>query len=126
MIRRIVSLQLSETKRKDLEIMGNFGKKLLGAGAIGAAAGAAVYYFVKKKNEDPDLQEEFADFQDNIKETAASAVNVASRGLFCGAIFISFSIVCISIPFTEKLFPPGKRKKKNCGILPATCGWRRS
>ena len=79
MIRRIVSLQLSETKRKDLEIMGNFGKKLLGAGAIGAAAGAAVYYFVKKKNEDPDLQEEFADFQDNIKETAASAVNVASR-----------------------------------------------
>ena len=79
MIRRIVSLQLSETKRKDLEIMGNFGKKLLGAGAIGAAAGAAVYYFVKKTNEDPDLQEEFADFQDNIKETAASAVNVASR-----------------------------------------------
>ena len=59
--------------------MGNFGKKRLGAGALGAAAGAAVYYFVKKKNEDPDLQEEFADFQDNIKETAASAVNVASR-----------------------------------------------
>ena len=59
--------------------MGNFGKKLLGAGALGAAAGAAVYYFVKKKNEDPDLQEDFADFQDNVKETAASAVNVASR-----------------------------------------------
>lgn len=59
--------------------MGNFGKKLLGAGALGAAAGAAVYYFIKKKNEDPDLQEEFADFQDNVKETAASAVNVASK-----------------------------------------------
>ena len=59
--------------------MGNFGKKLLGAGALGAAAGAAVYYFVKKKNEDPDLQEDFADFQDNVKETAASAVNVATR-----------------------------------------------
>lgn len=59
--------------------MGNFGKKLLGAGALGAAAGAAVYYFVKKKNEDPDLQEEFADFQDNVKETAASAVSVASK-----------------------------------------------
>ena len=28
--------------------MGNFGKKLLGAGALGAAAGAAVYYFIKK------------------------------------------------------------------------------
>lgn len=72
-------LQLSEMKRKDLKHMGNFGKKILGAGALGAAAGAAVYYFVKKKNEDPDLQEEFADFQDNVKETAASAVNVASR-----------------------------------------------
>lgn len=60
-------------------IMGNFGKKLLGAGALGAAAGAAVYYFIKKKNDDPDLQEEFADFQDNVKETAASAVNVASK-----------------------------------------------
>lgn len=59
--------------------MGNFGKKLLGAGALGAAAGAAVYYFIKKKNDDPDLQEEFADFQDNVKETAASAVNVASK-----------------------------------------------
>ena len=58
---------------------GNLGKKLLGVGAIGAAAGVAVYYFVKKKNEDPDLQEEFADFQDNVKETAASAVNVASK-----------------------------------------------
>lgn len=79
MIRRIVLLHMSEMERKDLENMGNFGKKLLGAGAIGAAAGAAVYYFVKKKSEDPDLQEEFADFQDNIKETAASAVNVASR-----------------------------------------------
>ena len=79
MISAIPPCSLSETKRKDLENMGNFGKKLLGAGALGAAAGAAVYYFVKKKNEDPDLQEEFADFQDNVKETAASAVNVASK-----------------------------------------------
>lgn len=70
---------MSEMERKDLKHMGNLGKKLLGAGAIGAVAGAAVYYFVKKKNEDPDLQEEFADFQDNVKETAASAVNVASK-----------------------------------------------
>ncbi len=70
---------LLKRKRKDLENMGKLGKKLIGAGAFGAAAGAAAYYFVKKKNEDPDLQEEFADFQDNIKETAASAVNVASR-----------------------------------------------
>ena len=70
---------MSEMERKDLKNMGNLGKKLLGAGAIGAVAGAAVYYFVKKKNEDPDLQEEFADFQDNVKETAASAVNVASK-----------------------------------------------
>lgn len=70
---------MSEMERKDLKHMGNLGKKLLGVGAIGAAAGVAVYYFVKKKNEDPDLQEEFADFQDNVKETAASAVNVASK-----------------------------------------------
>lgn len=60
-------------------IMGNLSKKLLGAGLIGATAGAAVYYFTKKKEENPDLQEEFADFQDNLKETAASAVNVASK-----------------------------------------------
>ena len=33
--------------RKDND-MGNFGKKLLGMGALGAAAGAAAYYFVKK------------------------------------------------------------------------------
>ncbi len=59
--------------------MGNLSKKLLGAGLIGATAGAAVYYFTKKKDENPDLQEEFADFQDNLKETAASAVNVASK-----------------------------------------------
>ncbi len=64
--------------RKDND-MGNFGKKLLGMGALGAAAGAAAYYFVKKKNENPDLQEEFADFQDNLKETAVSAAGVASK-----------------------------------------------
>ena len=59
--------------------MGNLGKKLLGIGLLSATAGAAVYYFTKKKEENPDLQEEFADFQDNLKETAASAVNVASK-----------------------------------------------
>ena len=59
--------------------MGNFGKKMVGFGILGAAAGAAVYYFQKKKEENPDLQEEFADFQDNVKETAASAVNVAVK-----------------------------------------------
>ena len=59
--------------------MGNWSKKILGLGAIGAAAGAAAYYVKKKKDEDPKLQEDFADFQDNIKETASSAMNVASR-----------------------------------------------
>ncbi len=59
--------------------MGNLGKKLLGIGLLSATAGATVYYFTKKKEENPDLQEEFADFQDNLKETAASAVNVASK-----------------------------------------------
>ena len=34
--------------RKDND-MGNFGKKLLGMGALGAAAGAAAYYFVRRK-----------------------------------------------------------------------------
>ena len=47
--------------------MGNWSKKILGLGAIGAAAGAAAYYVKKKKDEDPKLQEDFADFQDNIK-----------------------------------------------------------
>ena len=51
--------------------MGSFSKKLLGVSALGAAAGAAIYYFKKRKEENPDLQEEFADFQDNLKETAA-------------------------------------------------------
>lgn len=59
--------------------MGNFAKKLLGMGTLGAAAGAAAYYFVKKKEENPELQKEFADFQENLKETATSAVNVASK-----------------------------------------------
>nr|WP_317361397.1 hypothetical protein [uncultured Blautia sp.] len=59
--------------------MGNLGKKFIGISALGAAAGAAVYYFKKKKDENPGLQEEFADFQDNLKETAASAVSVASK-----------------------------------------------
>lgn len=49
--------------------MGNLGKKLLGIGLLSATAGAAVYYFTKKKEENPDLQEEFADFQDNLKDT---------------------------------------------------------
>ena len=59
--------------------MGSFSTKLLGVSALGAAAGAAIYYFKKKKEENPGLQEEFADFQDNLKETAASAVHVASK-----------------------------------------------
>ena len=59
--------------------MGNLGKKLLGIGLLSATAGAAVYYFIKNKEENTDLQEEFADFQDNLKENAASAVNVASK-----------------------------------------------
>lgn len=62
-----------------IHFMGNLSKKLLGASVLGAAAGAAVYYFQKKKKENPDLEEEFADFQDNVKETAASAVNVAAK-----------------------------------------------
>ena len=33
----------------------------------------------KRKKKTPGLQEEFADFQDNLKETAASAVHVASK-----------------------------------------------
>ena len=44
--------------------MGNLGKKLLGIGLLSATAGAAVYYFTKKKEENPYLQEEFADFQE--------------------------------------------------------------
>ena len=30
---------------------------------LGAAAGAAFYYLKKQKEEDPDLEEDFADFQ---------------------------------------------------------------
>lgn len=48
--------------------MGSFGKKLLGFSVIGAAAGAAFYYLKKQKEEDPDLEEDFADFQDNVKK----------------------------------------------------------
>ena len=33
----------------------------------------------KTKEKDPQLEEDFADFHDNIKETASSAANVASR-----------------------------------------------
>lgn len=62
-----------------INIMGNLSKKLLGMGALGAAAGAAAYYFMKAKEENADLQEDFSDFQDHLKETAASAVHVASR-----------------------------------------------
>ena len=40
-----------EVKLRKDKSMGNFGKKLLGMGALGAAAGAAAYYFMKKKNE---------------------------------------------------------------------------
>ena len=38
-----------EVKLRKDKSMGNFGKKLLGMGALGAAAGAAAYYFMKKK-----------------------------------------------------------------------------
>ena len=69
----------SWVESKLIDKVGNLGKKLLGIGLLSATAGAAVYYFTKKKEENPDLQEEFADFQDNLKETAASAVNVASK-----------------------------------------------
>ena len=59
--------------------MGSFYKKALGFGALGAAAGAVAYYLKKQKEKDPQLEEDFADFHDNIKETASSAANVASR-----------------------------------------------
>lgn len=77
--RLFAGVKKESEKQKGINIMGNFGKKLFGMGILGAAAGAAAYYFVKKKEENPDLQEEFADFQDNVKETAASALNVASK-----------------------------------------------
>ena len=58
--------------------MGNLGKKIIRYWAIKCNCRSCRLLFYKKRRK-PDLQEEFADFQDNLKETAASAVNVASN-----------------------------------------------
>lgn len=58
--------------------MAKLMKTLLGISAVGAACAGAAVYLKKQKETDPAFSEEFEGFEDNLRETASAAKNVAS------------------------------------------------